>query len=160
MPQVGTISTAPFDALPPRPLPRRGAILIIEDRDDVREGLSQLLEFQGYVAFEAGNSREAFAHLEASPQGIALILLDLILPGPGGDQIRATQLADPDLSEIPLIVVSACAPDVPGAAALRAAAWIEKPFRFAQLLDEVRRFVLPERTDDFKTPSPIRPPDA
>ena len=160
MTQVGTVSATPFDALPPRPFPRRGAILIIEDRDDVREGLSQLLEFQGYLVFEAGDSREAFAHLESSPHGIALILLDLILPGPGGDQIRATQLADPDLSEIPLIVVSACAPDVPGAAALRASAWVEKPFRFDQLLDEVRRFVLPEGTDDFKTSSPVQPPDA
>lgn len=160
MSQVATASTAPFDALPPRPLPRRGAILLVEDREDVREGLSQLLEFQGYVVFEAGNSGEAFAHLESSPHGIALILLDLILPGAGGDQIRAAQLADPDVSGIPLIVVSACAPDVPGAAALLASAWIEKPFRFDQLLDEVRRFVLPERPDGFKTPSPIQPPDA
>ena len=160
MPQAGSVLTTTFDALPPRPFPRRGAILIIEDRADVREGLSQLLEFQGYVVFEAGDSSEAFAHLESSPHGIALILLDLMLPGTSGDQIRATQLADPDLSEIPLIVVSACAPDVPGAAALRAAAWIEKPFRFDQLMDEVRRFVLPEGSDDFKTPSPVQPPDA
>lgn len=160
MPQVGTVSTTPFDALPPRPFPRRGAILIIEDRDDVREGLSQLLEFKGYVVFEAGDSREAFSHLESSPHGIALILLDLVLPGASGSQIRAALLADPDLSEIPLIVVSAYAPDVPDAAALRAAAWIEKPYRFDQLLDEVRRFVLPEGMDDFKTPSPVPPPDA
>jgi DNA-binding response OmpR family regulator len=160
MPQAGTVSTTPFDALPPRPFPRRGAILIIEDRADVREGLSQLLEFQGYVVFEAGDSREAFAHLESSPHGIALILLDLMLAGAGGDQIRAAQLADPDLAGIPLIVVSACAPDVPGAAALLASAWIEKPFRFDQLLEEVRRFVLPEGTGGFKSSSPGQPPDA
>jgi len=160
MPQAGSVSTTPFDALPPRPFPRRGAILIVEDREDVREGLSQLLEFQSYVVFEAGNSAEAFAHLDSSPHGIALILLDLNLPGPGGDQIRAAQLADPEVSGIPMVVVSACAPDVPGAAALRASAWLEKPFRFDQLLDEVRRFVLPEAPDDFKRTSPIRPPDA
>jgi DNA-binding response OmpR family regulator len=160
MPQAGNVSTTPFiEALPPRPYPRRGAILIVEDREDVREGLSQLLEFQGYVVFEAGDSDEAFAHLESSPHGIALILLDLILPGAGGEQIRAAQLANPDVSDIPLIVVSACAPDVPGADALRAAAWIEKPFRFDQLLDEVRRFVLPE-ADELKTSSPSQPPDA
>jgi len=159
MPQAGAGSTTPFDAFPPRPFPRRGAILIVEDREDVREGLSQLLEFQGYLVFEAGNSREAFAHLESSPHGIALILLDLNLPGTSGDQIRAAQLADPDVSGIPLIVVSACSPDVPGAAALRASAWIEKPFRFDQLLDEVRRFVLPEGLDGFKTPSPVQSPD-
>jgi DNA-binding response OmpR family regulator len=157
MAQAGTVSATPF--IEPFP-PRRGAILIVEDREDVREGLSQLLEFQGYVVFEAANSREAFAHLESSPHGIALILLDLILPGTGGEQIRAAQLANPDVAEIPLIVASACSPDVPGAAALRAAAWLEKPFRFNQLLEEVRRFVLPEASDEFKTTSLMPPPDA
>src|SRR5690349_9103160 len=98
---------------------RRGAILIVEDRDDVRQGLSQLLEFQGFVVFEAGDSTEAFAQMESSPHGIALILLDLNLPGTGGDAIRASQLANPELSSIPTIVVSACAPDsTPGSAEL------------------------------------------
>lgn len=124
---------------------RRGAILVVEDRDDVREGLAQLLEFQGYVVFEAGNANEAFSQLDASPHGIALILLDLNLPGPSGADIRARQLANPVLAEIPAIVVSACAADSEGSEALRAAAWLEKPFRFDRLLEAVRRFVLPER---------------
>jgi DNA-binding response OmpR family regulator len=142
----GTTSEQSARIQPPPPLSaaKRGAILVIEDRDDVREGLAQLLEFQGFVVFEAANANEAFAHLESSPNGIALMLLDLNLPGPGGADIRAAQLADPRVAEIPTIVVSACAADSAGSDALRAAAWIEKPFRFDQLLDEVRRFVLPE----------------
>jgi two-component system response regulator TctD len=148
------------DSQTPETSARRGAILIVEDREDVRQGLSQLLEFQGYVVFEAGDSTEAFAQMESSPHGIALILLDLNLPGAGGDTIRASQLANPELSSIPTIVVSACAPDMPGGADLRAAAWIEKPFRFEELLDQVRRFVLPEGSDGLKTSSPIQPPAA
>jgi two-component system OmpR family response regulator len=139
---------------------RRGAILIVEDRDDVRQGLSQLLEFQGYVVFEASDFTEAFSHLESSPQGIALILLDLNLPGPSGETLRAAQLANPQLSDIPTVVVSACSPDIPGSAELRAAAWIEKPFRFEQLLDQVRRFVLPEGSDGLRTSSQVQPPAA
>ena len=141
------------------PIQRRGAILIVEDRDDVRQGLSQLLEMQGYVVFEARDFNEAMAQLESSPQGIALILLDLVLPGPGGEQIRAAQLANPMLSRIPAIVVSACSPDGRRSGDLRAAAWIEKPFRFDQLLVEVQRFVLPAVTD-LKTSTPALPPDA
>jgi DNA-binding response OmpR family regulator len=75
------------------------------------------------------------------------MLLDLNLPGPSGAEIRAAQLADVALATIPTIVVSACPADGAGNDALRAAAWIEKPFRFDQLLDEVRRFVLPEGED-------------
>ena len=148
MTQLSTASTRshPIDAVAPPPQPgiRRGAILIVEDRDDVREGLAQLLEIRGYVVFEARNAEEAFAHLASSPEGIALLLLDLVLPGRSGNDVRAAQLADPQLAAIPVIIVSACAPDEAGGADLRAAAWLEKPFRFEQLLDQVRRFVVPE----------------
>jgi CheY-like chemotaxis protein len=136
-------TTTPFTtAVPPIAAPRRGGILIVEDRDDVRQGLAQLLELHGYLVFEASNATETFAHFQASPSGIALILLDLVLAGPGGAEIRATQLADPRLSEIPTIVVSAYAPDIPDGRLLRAAAWLEKPFRFDRLLDEVRKYVV------------------
>lgn len=141
---VTTQATAHTLATHPAVTARRGAILVIEDRADVREGLAQLLEFQGFVVFEAGDAHEAFQQFDASPHGIALILLDLNLPGPSGSDIRARQLANPVIAEIPAIVVSACAPDSDGSDALRAAAWLEKPFRFDRLLEEVRRFVLPE----------------
>jgi DNA-binding response OmpR family regulator len=143
MPQGITVSTTPgtVDHFQLSPAPRRGAILVVEDRDDVRQGLAQLLELHGYVVFEAMNADEAFAHLEASTNGIALILLDLALPGRSGAEIRSSQLANSQLSEIPTIVVSAYGPDIADGPALRAAAWFEKPFRFDQLLDEVKKYV-------------------
>lgn len=144
MPQGSTVATTPtLIEVAPAPGPRRGAILVVEDRDDVRQGLAQLLELHGYVVFEASNATEALTQLEASPNGIALMLLDLILPGRGGAEVRATQLANPQLSHIPIIVVSANEPDTPDSAALQAAAWLEKPFRFDQLLVEVRKHVVP-----------------
>ena len=143
MPQGTTVTTTPdfIESFEPIPSLRRGAILVVEDRDDVRQGLAQLLELHGYVVFEAANANEAFSHLESSRHGIALILLDLVLPGRGGAEIRATQLADPQLSSIPIIVVSAVERDSAGGAALQAAAWLEKPFRWDQLLVEVRKLV-------------------
>ena len=145
MPQGSTVATTPtlIEGLAPDPGPRRGAILVVEDRDDVRQGLAQLLELHEYVVFEAANATEALTQLESSPNGIALMLLDLILPGRSGAEVRATQLANPQLSHIPIIVVSANAPDTVDSAALQAAAWLEKPFRFEQLLVEVRKYVIP-----------------
>lgn len=139
---VATTNTA-IEGFSPEVGPRRGAILVVEDRDDVRQGLAQLLELHGYVVFEAANADEALAQLEASANGIALMLLDLILPGRGGAEVRAIQLANPQLSHIPTIVVSANAPETVDTAALRAAAWLEKPFRFDQLLGEVKKHVIP-----------------
>jgi CheY-like chemotaxis protein len=145
MPQAITTvpDTPPFvEAFTPIPTPRRrGAILVVEDRDDVRQGLAQLLELHGYVVFEAADANEAFAHLDTSPHGIALILLDLVLPGRGGAEIRAAQLANPQISDIPTIVVCAITPDMFDTAALLASGWLEKPFRCEQLLEEVQKYV-------------------
>ena len=124
---------------------RRGAILVIEDRDDVRQGVAQLLELHGYLVFDASNGEQALAHLRADPESIALVLLDLILPGPmSGRDVRAQQLADERLAAIPTVVVSACEPDMRGRAQLQPEAWIEKPFRFEALLEVVMRYVIPE----------------
>ena len=124
---------------------RRGAILVIEDRDDVRQGLSQLLELHGFLVFDAADGEQALSHLRSDPESIALVLLDLMLPGStSGRDVRAQQLADDRLSAIPTVVVSACEPDLRGRAQLRPEAWLEKPFRFDALLEVVKRFVIPE----------------
>ena len=124
---------------------RRGAILVIEDRDDVRQGLAQLLELHGFLVAEAQTGEAAMQQLTSAPDGIALVLLDLVLPGPmsGGD-IRAQQLSDPALRSIPTIVLTAS--DTPQAERLplQPDAWLDKPFRFDDLLALVQRYVVPE----------------
>jgi CheY-like chemotaxis protein len=112
--------------------PRRGAILVLEDRDDVRQGMAQLLDLHGFLVVE-------------DPQGFALILLDLMMPGRlTGSDFRARQLASPDLAHIPTLVVSATCPDSTARAELHPDAWIEKPFRFDDLLAIVKYYVTPE----------------
>lgn len=123
---------------------RRGAILLVEDRDDVRQGLAQLLEFNGFLVEEARDGHAALSRIQQG-NGIALIVLDLMLPGGlSGRDIRGQMLADPRCADIPTIIVTAADIDAPGRAGLCPAAWLEKPFRFDQLLDLVKRFVHPE----------------
>ena len=57
--------------------PRRGAILLVEDRDDVRQGMAQLLELHGFLVVDASAGEQALEHLRTDPQGFALLLLDL-----------------------------------------------------------------------------------
>jgi DNA-binding response OmpR family regulator len=125
--------------------PKRGCILLVEDRDDVRQGLAQLLEFNGFLVEEARDGQTALAHLEREDNGIALLVLDLLLPGTvSGRDIRGRMLANPACADIPTIIVTASEIDPPGRAGLCPSAWLEKPFRFDQLLDVVKHFVLPE----------------
>jgi DNA-binding response OmpR family regulator len=133
---MGTLGTAS---------PKRGSILLVEDRDDVRQGLAQLLEFNGFLVEEARDGRAALAHLDREEHGIALLVLDLVLPGTlSGRDIRGRMLANPTCADIPTIIVTASEIDAPGRAGLCPCAWLEKPFRFDELLDLVKRFVLPE----------------
>ena len=127
--------------------PHRGCILLVEDRDDVRQGLAQLLEFNGFLVEEARDGRAALSLLDREGGDIALVVLDLMLPGAvSGRDIRGHMLATPTCSEIPTIIVTASEIDPPGRAGLCPAAWLEKPFRFDQLMDLVKRFVVPEVT--------------
>ena len=130
---------------PAVPEPRRGAVLVLEDRDDVREGMAQLLELHGFLVVDASNAEQALGHLATDPQGFALILLDLMMPGRlNGSDFRARQLASPELAHIPTLVVSATCPDSPARVELHPDAWIEKPFRFDDLLAIVKQYVTPE----------------
>ena len=126
-------------------VPRRGAILVVEDRDDVRQGLAQLLEFNGFLVEEARTGAAALERLQSADGGVALVLLDLVLPGAvSGRDIRAQMLADRAHADLPTIIVTASEIDAPGRAGLCPTAWLEKPFRFDDLLGLVRRFVVPE----------------
>jgi len=127
--------------------PHRGCILLVEDRDDVRQGLAQLLEFNGFLVEEARDGRAALSLLDREGGDIALVVLDLMLPGAvSGRDIRGHMLSNPAWSDIPTIIVTASEIDPPGRAGLCPAAWLEKPFRFDQLLDLVKRFVVQEAT--------------
>ena len=124
---------------------RRGAILVIEDRDDVRQGMAHLLELHGFLVADAGTGEHAIKQLTADPKSVALILLDLVLPGPmSGIDVRARQLADPALAAIPTIVVTASDTPQPERLPLSPDAWLDKPFEFDDLLTLVRRYVVPE----------------
>jgi CheY-like chemotaxis protein len=124
---------------------KRGAILVVEDRDDVRQGLAQLLELHGFLVADARNGEEALEQLTSDPEGYALILLDLMLPGAvSGRDVRLHQLQNPALAALPTIVVSASDMDQRERLGLHPDAWLDKPYRFDDLLELVKRYVVSE----------------
>jgi CheY-like chemotaxis protein len=124
---------------------RRGTILLVEDRDDVRLGLAQLLALHGYLVADAPDGERALQKLAADPDAFALIVLDLLLPGEiSGTDLRERQLADARLRPIPTIVITATEVDPDERQPLRPDAWLEKPFRFDDLLSLIQQYVVPE----------------
>lgn len=56
-------------------------ILMIEDDEDIREGVRILLEGEGYEVLEAKNGREGLQLLAEGPD---LVILDIMMPGMSG----------------------------------------------------------------------------
>jgi two-component system response regulator MprA len=109
-------------------------VLIVEDDHDIRECMADALEVEGYSVALAANGREALEKLRAGVRP-DLILLDLLMPVMSGWEFRHEQLADPLLSGIPVVVVSA---SVPGG--LRPDRHLSKPFGVDELLEVVGDF--------------------
>jgi CheY-like chemotaxis protein len=84
----------------------RNGILVIEDDEPIRSILVCLLIDEGYNVRFAANGREGLGVLHSGfyPE---VILLDLMMPVMDGLEFRDAQMADPDLSAIPVVVMSA-----------------------------------------------------
>jgi CheY-like chemotaxis protein len=107
-------------------------VLIVEDDEDLREMMAQLLTLEGFQTATVANGREALEYLhEASTPDV--ILLDLMMPVMNGWQFRSAQTNDPELSKIPVVVVTAAGArdQIP---AIDADAWLSKPVDFDRLL--------------------------
>jgi len=115
----------------------RCPVLIIEDDDDLREMMDQLLTLEGYQPETASNGKEAldFLHGGGRPD---LILLDLMMPVMDGWEFRRRQREDPQLSKLPVVILSAL--DQSRASELGGAAFLKKPLDFDRLLELVRSY--------------------
>jgi CheY-like chemotaxis protein len=91
---------------PPRAAAAR-RILIVDDDPDIRAALSELLESEGYEVTSAANGAAALAQLRGEGAKPCAILLDLMMPYMNGWEFRAEQLRDPELRDIPIVLLTA-----------------------------------------------------
>jgi CheY-like chemotaxis protein len=110
-------------------------VLIVEDDEDLREMMAQLLTLEGFQAAAVANGREALDYLHTTDKP-NVILLDLMMPVMDGWEFRRRQQADPDLAPVPVIVLSAL--DQARTTTVDAAAFLKKPLDFDRLIQLVR----------------------
>jgi CheY-like chemotaxis protein len=120
----------------PQPSVTHCPVLIVEDDDDLREMMAQLLSLEGFQAAAVANGREALDYLK---QGAApdLILLDMMMPVMDGWEFRRHQKSDPAMAEVPVIILSALDQ---GRIEISAEAILKKPLDFDRLLELVRTY--------------------
>ena len=85
---------------------RTHTILVVEDEEESRQALMQILELEGFSTVGASNGAEAMDYLRTSSRP-CLIVLDLNMPVMNGRQLRAELRQVEELAIIPVVVVSA-----------------------------------------------------
>jgi CheY-like chemotaxis protein len=84
-----------------------GGVLVVDDDEDIREIIVELLEDHGFRATGAHNGRDALHRLREDGVRPRVILLDLMMPVMDGRTFRSEQRRDPALAAIPVVVLSA-----------------------------------------------------
>ena len=112
-------------------------ILVVEDDPGIREAVSEILELEGFLVTCAANGAEALIRLGGPDHRPGLILLDLMMPVMDGWTFHQALAGLPGLSTIPVVVLSATAPQDPRTPDLAVAAVLAKPFELQRLLDAV-----------------------
>ncbi len=82
-------------------------VLIIEDEIDIQNFVSRVLELEGYQVLKASNGKTGMEVIRENP--VALVVLDLRLPGPDGWSILREIKGNPSYSNIPVVVLTAIA---------------------------------------------------
>ncbi len=79
-------------------------ILLIEDEEIIIDLLKRKLEKEGYEIDMAYNGEEGLEKMKKSKPD--LILLDIIMPKLGGLELMEKKNQDPELKDIPVIIIS------------------------------------------------------
>ena len=113
-------------------------ILVIDDMDDVREGIAAVLGQGGHTVTEAKNGREGIELLKQ--RGFDLVITDILMPEQDGTEV--IMHLDTLPKRPPVLAISGGAAKVPAyialhLARLKADATLMKPFRNAELLEKV-----------------------
>lgn len=117
-------------------------LLVVDDDYDIRDTLRDVLSDEGITTAFAGDGIEALAYLRAHAHP-RLILLDLMMPRCDGPTFRAEQRKDPELADIPVVVLSADSKIVDKSRALEAAGYLKKPVDLERLTTVVAKYCKP-----------------
>jgi two-component system cell cycle response regulator DivK len=116
-------------------------ILVVEDTEDNRQILRDLLGMAGYDMIEAHDGAEGVS--QATQHKPDLILMDIQMPVMDGYEATRQIKANPELKGIPIVAVTsyALSGDEEKARAAGCDAYIAKPYSPRQMLAKVREIL-------------------
>ncbi len=117
---------------------KRIKILIIEDDENIRKLIADVLTFEGYLVFTFSSVEEVGNVI--SLMEVDLIILDIMLPGKSGLDFVEDIQSKETLNTIPIILLTARSSldDIRAGMLLGADDYIPKPFKIEDLLESVK----------------------
>jgi two-component system cell cycle response regulator len=118
-----------------------GSVLVVDDDDETRLLVIGALAMGQVRCTEASSGEEAIDRVTAHPDGIDVIVLDVVLPGIDGVEVLRRLKRSPTTSHIPVIMVTGTATgdrDVVNGVDLGASDYLAKPCSPSVLLAKVR----------------------
>ncbi len=116
-------------------------IVIIEDEPDTAEMFAEMMRISGYEVVKYFGGLSAVAHL--ADQKPDAVVLDLMMPDLSGLEVLNYIIAQPDLSGLPVIIVSAktMPEDVEIGLKAGAVAYLTKPVSFSEMKESIEEAV-------------------
>ncbi len=119
-------------------------VLVVDDYDDSRASLRDLIEELGFEVVEAANGQEAFEFLVFHPEvQVRLVMLDLDMPVMNGRQFLSLLHSYSRLSKLPVVVVSGFASKLEERERQLLAGCVQTPFEVLKLQQLVRSVASP-----------------
>jgi two-component system cell cycle response regulator len=113
-------------------------ILVADDDQALSRTLSWILKDSGYDVVTVPGGEGVMEHLKTDP--FDLLLLDIMMPKVDGLQLLEKVKAEPDLADLPVLMISSMQPEeaTVKSLGLGASDFIAKPFRVRELLARVK----------------------
>ncbi|RYY38021.1 MAG: response regulator [Sphingobacteriaceae bacterium] len=114
-----------------------GKILVCDDEQEILDITKLILEDSGYEVTALINSNEVISYIEKQQPDI--LLIDLWMPGMSGDQVIEQLRTNANITDLPIIVISASKDGRQVAFAAGADDFLDKPYDIDTLLAKVEK---------------------
>lgn len=115
-------------------------LLVVDDSITLRQSLTFMLEQQGYRVLQAQDGQDAIERLQMNPD-VSLVLCDIEMPRMNGFEVLSYAGKDPNLSKVPIVMLTSRSGDKHRqlALGLGASAYVTKPYSEDQLIQTIEQ---------------------
>jgi len=116
-------------------------VLIIEDEEDAAELFAEMMRVSGFRVLKTSKSAPAIAMMTSDKPDV--VLLDIMMPEISGLDILRQMRRDPNLANIPVVMVTAKSmpADIKNGMEAGASTYLTKPVGFMELKEAVERIL-------------------